>query len=119
MKSLVDLIHDAMFPSTRIYQDAEGNYAGNSTDVTPFLLLMGRIWGCAIWLFIILLPLLAPVYYLFACWFCHKYDAYFTKEEPETWPSEKANILKNFRKVFWGWIIFMAWGLLTNWTGKF
>lgn len=119
MKPITDLIHDAMFPSTRIYQDADGNYAGSSTNITPFLILIGRFWGIALWLFIILTPLLAPVYFGFAHWYCNKYDKEFTEEDPKHWPEDKARILKHFNNIFWGWIIFMAWGLLTNWTGKF
>lgn len=114
MKPFTDLVHDAMFPSTRIYRDAEGNYAGSSTDITPIILLIARCWGLAIFLFYILTPLLAPVYYGFAHWFCHKYDAYFMKEDPKGWPMDKARILKDFRNIFWGWIIFMGVGLATN-----
>lgn len=115
MRPFTDLVHDALFPHTRIYQDAEGNYAGSSTDITPFLLLIGRIWGILLFAFYVLTPLLAPVYYWFASWFCNKYDAYFMKEDPKGWPEDKKHILKNFRNIFWGWIIFMAIGFLTNW----
>ena len=31
-----DLIHDAIYPNTRVYHDANGNYRGSSTDITPF-----------------------------------------------------------------------------------
>ena len=41
MRSMLDLIHDAIYPNTRVYHDANGNYRGSSTDVTPFLTLLG------------------------------------------------------------------------------
>lgn len=114
MRPFTDLVHYALFPHTRVYQDAQGNYAGSSTDITPIILLLARCWGFLIFLFYILTPLLAPVYYWFANWFCNKYDEEFTKEDPKGWPIEKAQILKNFRRIFWGWIIFMAIGFATN-----
>ena len=94
MRSFSSLVHDALFPSTRVYHDENGNYRGTSTDITPWMLLLGRIWGILLWLYIILMPLLAPVYFVFAHWFCRKYDAEFTKEDPKGWPSEKKEILK-------------------------
>lgn len=115
MRSFSSLIHNALFPSTRIYHDANGNYRGSSTDVTPWLVLIGRIWGIALWLYIILLPLLAPVYYVFANWYCRKYDAEFTKSDPESCPKEKTQILKSHRNILIGWIIFMVWGYCVDW----
>ena len=63
------------------------------------------------------MPLLAPVYFVFAHWFCRKYDAEFTKEDPKGWPSEKKEILKNHRNILIGWIIFMVWGYFSDWGG--
>ncbi len=45
MRSFSSLVHDALFPSTRVYHDENGNYRGTSTDITPWMLLLGRIWG--------------------------------------------------------------------------
>lgn len=115
MRSFSSLVHGALFPSTRIYHDANGNYRGSSTNVTPWMLLIGRVWGFALWLYIILTPLLAPVYFIFAHWFCRKYDAEFTKEDPKGWPVEKKQILKNHRNILIGWIIFMVWGYCVDW----
>lgn len=115
MKSFSSLVHGALFPSTRVYHDANGNFRGTSTDVTPWMLLLGRVWGFAVWLYIILTPLLAPVYFIFANWFCRKYDAEFMKEDPEGWPKEKKQILKNHRNILIGWIIFMVWGYCVDW----
>jgi len=115
MRSFSSLVHGALFPSTRIYHDANGNYRGMSTDVTSWLHLLGRVWGFLIWLYIILLPLLAPVYFMFANWFCRKYDAEFMKEDPKGWPQDKKRILKNHRNILIGWIIFMVWGYCVDW----
>lgn len=115
MRSLPSLVHSALFPSTRVYHDANGNYCGSSTDITPWLVLLGRSWGILVWLYIILLPLLAPVYYIFANWYCHKYDAEFTKADPKGWPQEKKQILKNHRNILIGWIMFMLLGWFTDW----
>lgn len=50
MRSFSSLVHNALFPSTRVYHDANGNYRGTSTDVTPWMLLIGRVWGyCVDW----------------------------------------------------------------------
>lgn len=117
MRSFSSLVQDALFPSTRVYHDENGNYRGTSTDITPWMLLLGRIWGILLWLYIILMPLLAPVYFVFAHWFCRKYDAEFTKEDPKGWPSEKKEILKNHRNILIGWIIFMVWGYFSDWGG--
>ena len=38
MRSLGSLFHDALFPGTRVYHDANGNFRGTSTDVTPWYL---------------------------------------------------------------------------------
>ena len=94
MRSMRDLIHDAIYPNTRVYHDANGNYRGSSTDVTPFLTLLGRCWGWMVWLYLVLIPLLAPVYFIFAHWFCRKYDAAFMASDPVGWPVEKKSILK-------------------------
>lgn len=102
MRSLSSLVHSALFPSTRVHHDANGNYRGSSTDITPWLVLLGRSWGILVWLYIILLPLLAPVYYIFANWYCHKYDAEFTKVDPKGWPKEKSQILRNHRSILLG-----------------
>lgn len=115
MRSLSSLVHSALFPSTRVYHDANGNYRGSSTDITPWLVLLGRSWGILVWLYIILLPLLAPVYYIFANWYCHKYDAEFTKADPKGWPQEKKQILKKHRNILIGWIMFMLLGWFTDW----
>lgn len=115
MKSFTTLIHDAIFSPQAAFYDERGNYKGSAIDQTPWMLLLGRIWGIILWLYIILLPLLAPVYYGFANWFCNKYDAEFTKEDPKHWPQEKAAILKRYRTIFWCWIIFIALGFLCNW----
>ena len=53
MRSLSSLIHSALFPSTRVYHDANGNYRGTSTDVTPWLALIGRGWGIMVWLYMV------------------------------------------------------------------
>ncbi|MCM1141969.1 MAG: hypothetical protein NC453_25645 [Muribaculum sp.] len=115
MRSFSSLVHGALFPSTRVYHDANGNFRGSSTDVTPWMLLLGRVWGFAVWLYVILTPFLAPVYFIFAHWFCRKYDAEFTKEDPKGWPEEKRQILKNHRNILIGWIIFMVWGYCIDW----
>lgn len=115
MRSLSSLVHSALFPSTRVYHDANGNYRGSSTDITPWLVFLGRSWGILVWLYIILLPLLAPVYYIFANWYCHKYDAEFTKADPKGWPQEKKQILKNHRNILIDWIMFMLLGWFTDW----
>lgn len=115
MKSLGSLFHDALFPRTRIYHDANGNFSGSSTDVTPWYLLIGRLWGKLIWLYIILTPLLAPVYFLFAHWYCRRFDAENMAEDPKGWPEDKRQILKNHRNILIGWIMFILLGWFTNW----
>lgn len=115
MRSLSSLVYSALFPSTRVYHDANGNYRGSSTDITPWLVLLGRSWGILVWLYIILLPLLAPVYYIFANWYCYKYDSEFTEAAPKGWPKEKSQILRNHRNILLGWIIFMVWGYCVDW----
>lgn len=115
MKSLSSLFHDALFPNTRVYQDSAGNFRGTSTDVTPWYLLIGRLWGGMLWLYIILTPLLAPVYFIFAHWYCRRYDAEYMAEDSVGWPQEKRKILKNHRNILIGWIIFMLWGWFTDW----
>lgn len=109
------LFQNALFPNTRIYQDANGNFKGSSTDVTPIILLLSRTWGIAVWLYIILTPFLAPVYYVFAHWYCKKYDAEFSKANPKEWSKEKKSILRNHRNILLGWIIFMLWGYCCDW----
>lgn len=115
MRTLSSLFHGALFPKTRVYQDSRGNYSGMSTDVTPWYLLIGRLWGGMLWLYIILMPLLGPVYYLFAHWYCRRYDAENMAENPEGWPQEKRQILKNHRNILIGWIMFILLGWFTNW----
>ncbi len=39
---MYSLIHSALFPSTRFYHDADGNYRSSSTDVTACLVLLGH-----------------------------------------------------------------------------
>lgn len=115
MKSLRSLFHDVLFPNTRVYQDSEGNFRGTSTDVTSWYLLIGRLWGGLLWLYIILTPLLGPVYFIFAHWYCRRYDAENKKEDPIGWPHEKRQILKYHRNILIGWIIFMVWGYCVDW----
>lgn len=115
MRSLGSLFHEALFPKTRVYQDASGNFRGTSTDVTPWYLLIGRLWGVMLWLYIILTPLLGPVYFLFAHWYCRRYDAENMAEDPEGWPTEKKQILRNHRNILIGWIMFMVWGYCVDW----
>lgn len=115
MKSLGSLFHDALFPRTRIYHDANGNFSGSSTDVTPWYLLIGRLWGKLVWLYMILTPLLAPVYFLFAHWYCRRFDAENMAEDPKGWPEDKRQILKNHRNILIGWIMFILLGWFTNW----
>ena len=115
MKSLVSLFHDALYPRTKVYYDANGNFSGTSTDVTPWYLLVGRLWGYGLWLYLILLPLLAPVYFIFAHWYCKRYDAENMAVDPKSWPHERKQILKNHRNILIGWIIFMLFGWFTNW----
>ena len=118
MKSFSTLLHNALFPSTRVYHDQNGNFRGTSTDITPWLVLLGRIWGGALWLYLILTPLLAPVYFMFAQWYCKKYDAENMAEDPKGWPQEKRQILKNHRNILIGWIMFMLLGWFTDWGQK-
>lgn len=115
MRSLNSLFHNALFPKTRVYHDANGNISGTSTDITPWYLLFGRLWGGMLWLYIILTPLLAPIYFIFAHWYCRRYDAENNAEDPKGWPNEKRQILKNHRNILIGWIIFMLWGWFTDW----
>ena len=51
----------------------------------------------------------------FANWYCHKYDAEFTKVDPKGWPKEKSQILRNHRSILLGWIIFIVWGYCVDW----
>ncbi len=115
MKSFSSLVHGALFPSTRVYHDANGNYKGYSTDITPILLIIGRVRGILLWLYVILTPLLAPVYFIVAHWFCRKYDADFMREDPDGWQRDKHQILRNHRNILIGWIIFMIWGYCVDW----
>lgn len=115
MKSLSTLFHDALFSNTRVYKDSAGNFLGTSTDVTPWYLLIGRLRGIMLWLYIILTPLLGPVYFVFAHWYCRRYDAENMAEDPKGWPEEKRQILKNHRNILIGWIIFMVWGYCVDW----
>ena len=115
MKSLGSLFHDILYPRTRVYQDTNGNFRGTSTDVTSWYLLIGRLWGYSLWLYLILLPLLAPVYFVFAHWYWRRYDAENMAEDPKGWLQEKRQILKNYRNILIGWIMFMLLGWFTNW----
>lgn len=115
MRSFNSLFHNALYPKTRVYQDANGNFSGTSTDVTPWYLLIGRLWGGMLWLYLILTPLLAPVYFAFAHWYCRRFDAENMEDDPKGWPNEKRLILKNHRNILIGWIMFMLLGWVTNW----
>lgn len=115
MRSLGSLFNDALYPGTRVYHDANGRFKGTSTDITPWYLLIGHLWGITLWLYIILLPLLAPVYFAFAHWYCRRYDAENMEEDPKGWPQEKKQILKNHSNILIGWIMFMLLGWFTNW----
>lgn len=115
MRSLSSLFHDALFAKTRVYNDSSGNFRGTSTDVTPWYILIGRLWGGMLWLYIILTPLLGPVYFLFAHWYCRKYDAENMADDPKGWPLEKKQILKNHRNILIGWVIFMVLGYCADW----
>lgn len=115
MRSFGSLFHDAIYPRTRVYQDANGNFRGTSTDVTPWYLLIGRLWGFTLWLYLILMPLLAPVYFAFAHWYYRRYDAENLAEDPKGWPHEKKQILKTHRNILIGWIMFMSLGWFSNW----
>lgn len=115
MRSLGSLFHGALFPGTRVYHDANGKFRGTSTDVTPWYFLIGRLWGYGLWLYLILLPLLAPIYFIFANWYCRRYDAENMAEDPKGWPKEKKHILKNHRNILIGWIMFMLLGWITEW----
>lgn len=115
MRSFGSLFNDALYPRTRVYHDANGRFKGTSTDITPWYLLIGRLWGITLWLYIILLPLLAPVYFAFAHWYCRRYDAENLAEDPKGWPQKKKQILKNHRNILIGWIMFMLLGWFTDW----
>ena len=118
MRIFGSLIHGALFPRTRVYQDAQGKLIGTSTDVTPMLLLLGRMWGGMLWLYFIFTPLLAPVYFIFAHWYCRRYDSENMADNPDSWIEDKHNILKSHRNILIGWIIFMVWGYCVNWGQK-
>lgn len=83
MRSLGSLFHGALFSGTRVYHAANGKFIGTSTDVTPWYLLIGRLWGYGLWLYLILLPLLAPIYFISANWYCRRYDAENMVEDPK------------------------------------
>lgn len=115
MRSFSSLIHAAIFPRTTVYQDSKGAFRGTSTDITPWCCLIGRIWGITLWLYVIMLPLLAPVYFIIAHWYCRKYNEENMAENPDGWPKEKTQILRNHRNILIGWMIFMLWGYCVNW----
>ena len=115
MRSINSLFHGALFPRTSIIRDADGSFIGSSTDVTPWYLLIGRIWGGMLWLYIILTPLLAPIYFVFAHWYCRRYDAENLTKDPNGWPTERRQILRNHRNILIGWAIFMIWGYCADW----
>ena len=92
MRSLGSLFHEVLFPGTRVYHDSNGNFRGTSTNVTPWCFLIGRLWGYGLWLYLILLPLLAPIYFIFANLYCRRYDADNMVEDPKGWPKEKKQI---------------------------
>lgn len=115
MKPFSDLVHDALFAHTRYFYDEDGNYVGESVDVTPWMILIGRIWGWTLLIKIILTPVLAPAYYAFVSWFCNRFNKPLLKQYPKEWPSYRDKLLRKYRWVFWMWIFFIGYGFLHNW----
>lgn len=115
MKPFADLVHDALYARTRIYTDKNGNYVGQSTDITPWMLLIGRVWGFLVFINIIGEIVFAPIYYAIVSWFCHKYDKQLTKQYPKEWPEMKKKKLFKYRWLFWIWVIFISYNALTGW----
>lgn len=115
MSSFSSLIRDTLIPNTRVYHDANGNYAGSSTDITPALRLFGKIYGLAYLAYYILMPLLCPVYWLTVRWYCWKYDAEFTKLYPSEWPKRRKRLQIKYGLFMLIWIVWMSYGYNTNW----
>ena len=108
----MSLIQGTLIPPTRVYRVSQGNFAGTSTDITPAMILMYRIWGFLLFLRLVLTPILVPVYLLFVHWYCKKFDKENSKEDPKGWPIRKKKMINKYTWVFvlWcGWIAYVYW----------
>ena len=115
MRSWMSLIQGTLIPPTRVYRDSQGNFAGTSTDITPAMILLCRVWGFLIFLRLVLAPILAPLYLLFVKWYCVKYDRINTKEDPKGWPIRKKKMLRKYTSIFIIWCTWILYGYLNNW----
>ena len=115
MRSWMSLIQGTLIPPTRVYRDSQGNFAGTSTDITPAMILLCRVWGFLIFLRLVLAPILAPVYLLFVHWYCKKFDTANTKEDPKGWPIRKKKMINKYTWVFVLWCGWIAYGYWTDW----
>lgn len=111
----MSLIQGTLIPPTRVYRDSQGNFAGTSTDITPAMILLCRIWGYLYLLRIILIPLLAPVYLIFVKWYSVKFDKVNMKEDPKGWPIRKKKMLRKYTSIFILWCFWMLYGYLNDW----
>ena len=115
MRSWMSLIQGTLIPSTRVYRDSQGNFAGTSTDITPAMILLYRVWGFLIFLRLVLAPILAPVYLIFVHWYCKKFDKENSKEDPKGWPIRKKKMINKYTWIFVLWCGWIAYGYWTDW----
>lgn len=115
MRSWSSLITGTLIPPTRVYRDANGNFAGTSTNITSAMLLFGRIAAWLYFLKLILFPILAPFYLLAVNWYCKKFDAVNLKDDPKGWPIKKKKLLRKYTSYFIIWCAWMLYGYLHDW----
>ena len=115
MRSWMSLIQGTLIPPTRVYRDSQGNFAGSSRNITPAMILLCRVWGLLLFLRLILAPILAPIYLIFVHWYCKKFDAQNTREDPKGWPIRKKKMINRYTWVFVLWCGWITYGYLNDW----
>lgn len=106
----MSLINGTLIPPTKIYRDKNGNIIGTSTDITPSMMLFAKAYAYLYYFHIILIPFLAPIYFLAVRWYCNRFDAINMAENPTDWPTKKQRIKNRYTSILIIWIVYMAYG---------
>lgn len=110
------LIQNAIFPDPHlIFFDKDGNYQGESINLMPLELLLGRIGAIAAYIWYLIMPLFGPLQYALVSWVINKADPVLSKEYPKIWPKKKKKILTWYTQMFWVWVVYMGICWAFNW----
>lgn len=108
-------IQNALFPNPHLeFFDKNGEYQGESINLMPLELLIGRVWGWMVFVWVMLMPFIGPLQYILVAYLCKRFDPYMTKHYKKAWDKQKKKILNWYTGLFWGWIIYLSIGILVH-----